>query len=229
VHVLIDLDGTLLDPSVGLIASIQHALKQLGRPVPPATDLTWMIGPPLRVSFAQLLGGTEEAEAAVAHYRAYYGARGMYEAAVYAGIPEALEALRAAGCRLIVATAKPHQFARPILEHFALAHRFDAIHGPELDGTRDAKGELIAFILAQERIAIDAALMVGDRALDVSAASSNGLPSIAVAWGYGTPAELSAAGPAAICKTPQDLARLVLATLGHPADAAAVLSARSPS
>jgi phosphoglycolate phosphatase len=217
VHVLIDLDGTLLDPSAGLIASIQHALKQLGRPVPPATDLTWMIGPPLRVSFAQLLGGTEETEAAVAHYRAYYGARGMYEAAVYAGIPEALEALRAAGCHLIVATAKPHHFARPILEHFALAHRFDAIHGPELDGTRDAKADLIAFILAEERIAVDAALMVGDRALDISAASSNGLPSIAAAWGYGTPAELSAAGPAAICETPQELARLVLDTLARPA------------
>ena len=43
--------------------------------------------------------------------------------------------LSAAGCRLIVATSKPHHFARPILQHFALARHFAAIHGPELDGT----------------------------------------------------------------------------------------------
>jgi len=213
VHVLIDLDGTLLDPRAGLIGAIQHALKELGRPVPPAAELTWMIGPPLRASFPQLLGRAEETEAAIAHYRAYYGARGMYEAVVYQGIPEALEALEAAGCRLIVATAKPHRFARPILQHFGLAKRFVAIHGPELDGTRDAKADLIAFILAEEGVAVDAALMVGDRALDVEAATSHGMPSIAAAWGYGSRAELSAAGAAAICETPGALAGLVLATL----------------
>jgi phosphoglycolate phosphatase len=217
VHVLIDLDGTLLDPKAGLIAAIQYALKQLAKPVPPAADLTWMIGPPLRASFARLLGGAEVTEAAIAHYRAYYGARGMYEAVVYAGIPEALDALAAAGCCLIVATAKPHHFARPLLQHFQLADRFAAIHGPELDGRRDAKAELIAFILAEERVAVDAAVMVGDRALDVRAASSNGLPSIAAGWGYGTPAELSAAGALAICQAPQALPGLVLATLGRRA------------
>jgi phosphoglycolate phosphatase len=213
VHVLFDLDGTLLDPSAGLLGAIQHALRELGKPVPPAAELSWMIGPPLRASFSELLGGAEETPAAIGHYRAYYGARGMYEAVVYQGIPEALEALEAAGCRLIVATAKPYRFARPILQHFGLANRFVAIHGPELDGTRDAKADLIAFILAAEGVAVDAALMVGDRALDVEAAASHGIASIAAGWGYGSRAELSAAGAAAICVTPGALAGLVLETL----------------
>jgi phosphoglycolate phosphatase len=138
----------------------------------------------------------------------------MYEAVVYPGIYEALEALAAAGCRLIVATAKPHRFARPMLQHFGLAKRFVAIDGPELDGTRDAKADLIAFILAEEGVAVDAAPMVGDRALDVEAAASHGLPSIAAAWGCGSRAELSAAGAAANCERPGALAGLVLATLG---------------
>jgi phosphoglycolate phosphatase len=63
-------------------------------------------------------------------------------------------------------------------------------------------------------VAVDAALMVGDRAVDVRAARSNGMRSVAAAWGYGTPTELSAAGAAAICETPQALAPLVLALLG---------------
>ncbi len=56
--VLVDLDGTLVDPKPGLIGSIQYALDKLGHPVPPADELLWMIGPPLRVSFpAAGLGG----------------------------------------------------------------------------------------------------------------------------------------------------------------------------
>ncbi|MBW8863444.1 MAG: HAD hydrolase-like protein, partial [Verrucomicrobia bacterium] len=54
-HLLFDLDGTLTDPFQGIIKSIQHALVALGHPAPPANDLRWCIGPPLRQVFARLL------------------------------------------------------------------------------------------------------------------------------------------------------------------------------
>jgi phosphoglycolate phosphatase len=75
-----------------------------------AADLGWIIGPPLRASFPKLLGGTHATEAAIARYREHYCNRGMYDAVVYAGIPEALDRLQAACWRLLVATAKPHDF-----------------------------------------------------------------------------------------------------------------------
>lgn len=207
--VLLDLDGTLIDPSAGLIGSIQYALERLGRPVPAAADLLWMIGPPLRTSFPKLLGATHATEAAIAHYREHYLDRGMYDAVVYGGIPEALDRLCAAGCRLLLATAKPHDFARPILEHFALAPYFAAVHGPELDGLRDAKADLLAHIVAEHNLEVARAVMVGDRALDVRAANANGIASIGVAWGFGGRAELEAAAATAICATPDALAPLV--------------------
>ena len=52
--VLVDLDGTLVDPKPGLIGSVQYALEKLGRPVPPAEDLLWLIGPPLRIDREKL-------------------------------------------------------------------------------------------------------------------------------------------------------------------------------
>jgi beta-phosphoglucomutase-like phosphatase (HAD superfamily) len=113
---------------------------------------------------------------------------------VYAGIPEALNRLQAAGCRLLVATAKPHDFAHPILEHFALAPRFTAIHGPELDGTRDAKVDLLAHIVAEHNLDVETAVMVGDRAFDLRAAHANGIAGIGAAWGNGSRAELEARG-----------------------------------
>jgi phosphoglycolate phosphatase len=219
-HVPFDLDGTLIDPRAGLIGSIQYALQQLGRPLPPAEELLWMIGPPLRLSFPKLLGRQDLTELAIAHYRERYFAGGMYDAQVYAGIAEALEHLCAAGCRLILATSKPHHFARPILQHFALAPRFAAIHGPELDGRHDAKTDLLAHIVAEHKLDPKTAIMVGDRKFDVAAANSNGIASIGVAWGYGSVAELRAAGAARICEAPRHLAPLILAVARASAPAA---------
>ena len=113
--ILVDLDGTLIDPKPGLIGSVQYALDKLGHPVPPAEELLWLIGPPFRVSFPKLLGSADRTEEAIAHYRESYFNGGMYDAVVYDGVPAALDALSSAGCRLFVATAKPHYYARPIL------------------------------------------------------------------------------------------------------------------
>jgi phosphoglycolate phosphatase len=210
VDVLLDLDGTLIDPRPGLIGSIQYALGKLGRTVPAADELLWMIGPPFRVSFPRLLGTDAFTEDAIAHYRERYFSGGMYDAMVYDGIPEALDVLLASGCRLFVATAKPHFYARPILQHFGLAGRFAGIYGPELDGRNDHKADLIAHIMQREAVGAGSAVMVGDREMDVSAAARNGMRALGVTWGYGGRAELAAAGAAAICESPGALAAAVL-------------------
>jgi phosphoglycolate phosphatase len=215
--ILFDLDGTLVDPRPGLIGSIQYALGKIGHPVPPAETLVWMIGPPFRVSFPKLLGSEERVEEAIAHYRESYFNGGMYDAVVYDGMPEALAALRAAGHRLIVATAKPHYYARPIVEHFGLSTHFHAVHGPDLDGTNDHKVDLIAHILRHEGVDPAAALMIGDTAFDVTAAARNGMRTVGVTWGYGNVEEL--AGAAALCESPSGLAEAVLALCAREAGA----------
>lgn len=205
--ILFDLDGTLVDPKAGLIGSVQYALRKLGHPVPPADDLLWLIGPPFRVSFPKLLGSAERVEEAIAYYRESYFNGAMYDAIVYDGIPDALAALRAVGHRLIVATAKPHHYARPIVAHFGLSAHFHAVHGPELDGTNDHKADLIAHILRQEGVRPEAGIMIGDRAFDVTAAARNGMRAIGVNWGYGSAEEL--AGAAVLCNAPGQLTEAI--------------------
>ena len=211
--ILVDLDGTLIDPKPGLIGSVQYALAKLGHPVPPAEELLWLIGPPFRVSFPKLLGTHDLTEEAIAHYRESYFNGGMYDAIVYGGVPAALDALSSAGCRLFVATAKPLYYARPILERFDLARHFAGIHGPELDGTNDHKGDLIAHIIAREGVTPETAIMIGDREFNVLAAARNGIPTVGVTWGYGSRAELQTAGAVALCDAPENLASTVLALM----------------
>lgn len=204
--VLFDLDGTLTDPRVGITTSIRHAMAELGRPLAPEFDLDWCIGPPLIDAFARLLDGDRvRAEAGVAAYRARYGVVGLYENEVYPGIPELLDALVADGRRLVLATSKPRVFAARILEHFGLDRRFDAIHGSELDGTRVHKTDLVPWILATEAIDPSDAVMVGDREHDVHGARAAGVATLGVAWGYGAPGELAAAGAASLVETVERL------------------------
>lgn len=205
-HVLFDLDGTLLDPKSGILGSIQYALRRLGARVPPADEIAWAIGPPLRTTFAELLGRSDQTEEAVALYRENYRNGAMFDAFVYSGIPDALSAISSAGCHLIVATAKPHVFARPILQHFSLDTRFIAIHGPELDGTRDNKADLIAHIVREHRIDVSRAVMIGDREHDMLAAGRNNMRAIGVTWGYGSAGELTSSGAATLCEAPVHLA-----------------------
>lgn len=210
--VLFDLDGTLTDPKVGITRSIQYALRKRGRPVPDADSLESFIGPPLERSFRERFAMTPvEARQAVEDYREYFADKGLFENAVYPGIPELLESLRGRGVRLLVATSKPTVFAERILAHFALAGHFDQVVGSHLDGRRVEKQELIADALATlSGVTRERAVHVGDRRHDVEGAHANGIAAIAVGWGYGTREELEAARPTALAESVGALGRLLL-------------------
>jgi phosphoglycolate phosphatase len=202
---LVDLDGTLTDPAEGIIGCFRLALETLGRIAPPAAELHWIIGPPLRGCFAEALNGEGDPEEALKIYRGRYSTDGLFEAFVYDGVRETLAELRAAGTRLFLCTAKPLVYAERILSHFGLEHHFEAAYGDELGGRFQDKADLIAHILEREGLEADACCMWGDRKHDVLAASRHGIPTIGALWGYGGADELRAAGAAALCEAPSQV------------------------
>lgn len=206
---LLDLDGTLVDPAPGIIGSVRHALASLGHEPPPFEALHWVIGPPLRESFPILMGDPSRAEEAVAAYRAVYSTTGLYEATPYPGMREALATFKESGARMFVCTSKPRPFALRVLEHFGFSSLFDAVYGAELDGRFDDKAELLAHLLGQEKIAPESACMIGDRKFDIGAARASGVRCVGALWGYGGEAELRDAGADALCAAPGALARVV--------------------
>lgn len=192
--VLFDLDGTLTDPQDGITRAIQYAFKKLGEQVPTTAQLLSFIGPPLAVSFTQWGFDDEKTKAAIAYYREYFVAQGMFENEVYDGVIPMLQALKASGKTLAVATSKPQVFAVTILEHFQLATYFDVIIGSELDGTRSTKAEVIAEVLRQLQCEPEQCVMVGDRLHDMVGAAAHQLATIGVTYGYGDEQELRQAG-----------------------------------
>jgi phosphoglycolate phosphatase len=213
--VFFDLDGTLTDPKPGITECIRHALGGLGHAVPPADDLLWCIGPPLPKTFATLLATQDSTlvARAMALYRERFGTIGLFENALYPGIPEAVAAVRDAGFATYVMTSKPHVYATRIVEHFGLTTLFDNVYGSELDGTRVEKSDLIAYALAQERLDPARVVMIGDREHDAIGARRNGVRVIGVTYGYGTEAELRRHGAALIATTPASIPALVTTLL----------------
>ena len=192
--ILFDFDGTLFDTGEGILRSVQYALEGFGIHETDTARLRKFVGPPLLDSFSELYAMTPE----------------QAQAAVYPGIPELLEQLRAHGFRVAVATGKPTPMARSILQRFDLERLFDCVIGCEYDGTRSTKAEVVAAALAETQTAPEAALMVGDRKYDVTGAAACGVPCLGVYYGYAEPGELEAAGAAAVVQTVAELGERLL-------------------
>ncbi len=209
--VLFDLDGTLTDPFEGITGCVQYALEKMGIKSPEKEELKHFIGPPLTDSFMQTFSLTkEEAEQAVAYYRERFSTVGMFENAVYPGIPSLLQQLRAEGISLAVATSKPTVFSVEILKHFGLYDCFDLVVGSELNGHRVEKDQVIAKVLADCGAENQKVMMVGDRHFDVSGAKKCHLPCIGVLYGYGSREELTEAGAVSLAQRVEDLLPLLL-------------------
>lgn len=219
--VLFDLDGVLVDSRVPISRCMNHALRALGHAPEPEARLYRWIGPPLDTAFRGILEarGFPDPEADVAGlvdaYRERYATVSLTDTEAMPGVGAALDRLRS---RLVlgVATAKPAEFALPILESLGLADRFAAIVGaPLVDSHREPKTRTVERARAAIGYAGGRGAMVGDRAIDVVAGRGNGLHCVTVAWGIGDEDELRAAGPDHHARSPEALADWLLGGAGR--------------
>jgi phosphoglycolate phosphatase len=212
-HLFLDLDGTLTDPAPGIGACFLHSARALGHTTLTEASVRRYIGPPIREAFGELLGTRDgdRIEEALRIYRERFSTIGLFENAVYPGVPDALARLCAAGHSLSIVTSKAAVYAERIVDHFELRRFVPRVYGAELSGERSTKAELVAHALASERLAPAQACMIGDREHDVLGAKAHGLVTIGVTWGYGSRSELEAAGADQLVDTLEQLIAAVAA------------------
>jgi len=208
---LLDLDGTLTDPSEGITKCVDHALTYKGIITEDINSLKRFIGPPLIGAFMGEYGmSEEEAWETLNKYRERFSEKGWLENEVYEGIPEMLCRLKNMGVRLALATSKPELFAERIVRHFGLAEYMVFIGGADMEETRSDKAAVIRYVLSNLGIEDKSCVaMVGDRKHDILGAASEGIDSIGVLWGFGDREELEAAGATHIAKDMEELIKIV--------------------
>lgn len=195
-----DLDGTLTDPSDGLIAGFVYCFKKLGIPYSSREDLRKYIGPSLFEEWQRDFGMTpDEANDAIEVFREYYNIYGWWDNKIYPGITELLERLLSRGKRIILATSKPEDTAKKVLKLFGLTKYFEFIGGAG-SHKKDRKWEVLEYSLTsagvsmENKSALSRCILVGDRCYDAEGARICGIDSLGVLWGHGSDGEMNTSG-----------------------------------
>lgn len=213
-YIFFDLDGTLTDSKEGIFKSVRYALEKLGRPVPGDDILTLFVGPPLADSFMNFCGMTRpEADEAVRVFRERYAVKGLYENAAVPGGPELLRRLKERGYVLALASSKPVEHCRPIVERYGYAPYLDVVAGSEGESD-ETKADIIRKAMTQLNITEaekPRVLMVGDRKFDVLGARQCGIDCVGLeVCRYGRPGELAEAGAVAVLESMEALEDFIL-------------------
>ena len=193
-HWFFDLDGTLARTGEDIIVAWKAALAALGRDLT-NFDRVFKIGPPLEKVVYELYDDASPELVAdlLARFKPLYDESGFPNTLPYSGIPEALKALKDAGAKLYIVTNKRHVPTQGIAKKFGWNRLFDGIWSYDTLDVKYKKPDLLARLLAELEVAAGEAVMVGDTKGDVDAGKANGMATIGVTYGYGTPDEVSSA------------------------------------
>jgi len=216
--VVFDLDGTLIDSREDLSNSVNAMLAHLGKPELPHAVIAGYIGDGASMLVRRALGDPEGdvhddafVSGALEFFLDYYRVHKLDFTYVYAGVVEALDAIRTEypGIAMAVLTNKPVRPSRDICAHFGLDRYFFQNYGgnsfhtkkPDPTGLRALIAEASA--VAAAPIVAAETVMIGDSDVDVLTARNCGARSVGCSYGL-APHTLAAARPDAMVGSPAD-------------------------
>jgi phosphoglycolate phosphatase len=205
--VVFDWDGTLMDSTAGITIAIQESARDMGLPVPAREAASHVIGLGLRDSLRGAVPSLPEARYPefVELYRKHFNAQ-QETMALFPGVRELLEELRASELRLAVATGKSRRGLDHALQATGLRPYFDATRCA--DETQPKPHPAMLLELMQEcRLQAGDLLMIGDTSHDLGMARNAGVDAVAVAYGAHAPDALRAWSPRACVHSIEELRR----------------------
>ena len=193
-HWFFDLDGTLARTGEDIVVAWKGALAALGRDLT-NFDKVFRIGPTLEsIVYALYDDATPQlVEDLMTRFKPLYDESGFPNTVPYPGVPELLAALKAAGAKAYIVTNKRDHATRLLAAKFGWDRALDGIWSYDTFGSAYKKPDLLAKLLKDLGVDPQDAVMVGDTKGDVDAGKANGMATIGVTWGYGSPEELAAA------------------------------------
>jgi phosphoglycolate phosphatase len=195
--IVFDWDGTLIDSASAIVECIQQAARDLGLDVPDRERASHVIGLGLRDSLRYAVPGLppERTQEFVASYRREFLAR-EDRMQLFPGVLEMLDALRARGHALAVATGKSRQGLERALDASGLRAVFNASRCGDESEPKPHPAMLRELMQALDAAPAQA-LMVGDTSHDLRMAAAAGVDALAVCYGAHAADDLRALRPRA--------------------------------
>ncbi|MDE1166380.1 MAG: HAD-IA family hydrolase [Pseudomonas sp.] len=181
---IFDWDGTLADSIGRIVDAMKVAARAAGYPERGDEAIKGIIGLALPEAILTLYPEMDDGQVIAfrQHYADCYMAMDAEPSPLFPGVLESLEAFRAAGYRLAVATGKARRGLDRVLQAHGWEDYFDITRAA--DETRSKPHPLmLEEILAHCQVAPQKALMVGDSAFDLLMANNAGMDSVAVGYG----------------------------------------------
>ena len=207
VHLIWDLDGTLVDSEPEILATIKQALCTVHLSVDDAYA-PLRIGPPLpavlRNSFPKEVLNDAGIAIVIGEFRKIYDASDFENTRPYDGIDEMI---KSDAYRHTVITNKPNFAARRLIDKKGWRKYISDVLSPDslpcLTGRELTKIELFQHFMSRHLHC--RTVGIGDMAGDADCAHTVGIPAIGVLWGAGTQKELEDAGCDAIVSDTHEL------------------------
>ncbi len=180
--IFFDLDGTLVDSEPEIIRSALVAFGEVGGPALEYADIKPHMGCPLSELYDRFIGDgdAERAERFVESYRAAY----EHNPGPDLLFPHAARVVAEFAKRypLAVATTKPTDAARRIIESVGLAPYFKIVRGAD-DLPPKPDPAILIFLCEALGFEPDQVVMVGDTGTDIGAAKAAGIKVVGVTYG----------------------------------------------
>ncbi len=204
---IFDWDGTVMDSVSQIVSSLQAVGRHFDVELE-AAAAQHIIGLALPVAMQQLFPNhtkhiDEMRQVYAQHYHAHPDA-----APVFSGVPEMLDALRAQGIQLAVATGKNRNGLDRVLAQSGLGDYFTITRSAD-EANSKPDPLMLQQILQITGVAAADAVMIGDTTFDLQMAQAIAMPRIGVLWGAHSEALLAECDPHALVSTVSELSQVL--------------------
>ena len=209
--IIFDLDGTLINTIDDLGQACNHALSACGYPTHKIEDYPRLVGNGINKLIERALPEEHRNEATVLRLREYfvpyYDAHNCDLTRPYEGIPALLQALKAQGNTLAVASNK-YQAATEKIVAQLFPDTFDVVLG-ERDGVARKPHPQIVYDILLDRSDKSETLYIGDSLVDAETAQAAGVKLILCTWGFCTEEQLMTANPDYMVHHPAEILPII--------------------
>jgi len=183
--VIFDLDGTLLDTSVGIINSVEYTIKKMGYKTLSQEELRLFVGPRIQDSLEKVYGIQGEELSMVANiFRNRYKEGDVFLANPYEGMETLLKRMKSKGVHIAVATNKRQDFADALLEKQGFLKYIELVCGTDMQGKLKKEDLINRCINAFSECNSQNTIMIGDSSYDAEAAEKAGVDFVGVTYGF---------------------------------------------
>lgn len=199
-YIIFDFDGTLVDTTPLIVATMQAAISELGLPPKSDRECKSSIGLRLEDIPAALWPDHPEARTLYpqTYRRIFDEKKGELQAKAFPGVIETLHSLHADGYRLAIASSRSHKSLTDYVALFGIADLFDAIvGGDDVSNGKPAPDPVFA-ICGELGWDTAESLVVGDTCFDIEMGHNAGTQTCAVSYGNQTREELIPSHPDAV-------------------------------